>query len=162
MKKAMYLVLLLVLLLVACQQQNSASETPGAQPPKMTDLSAEPVKPMTQTSQRAADLLAIVQQGTSQNSVKSALGEPSAQMHSAKGEKLLWRYDIGALQTFTPASNEEDEVDTEALKEGLLQFQLFLFWSEDQKVQAYSLHFVEEGGALKNPRMLPNGEIVNE
>jgi hypothetical protein len=68
----------------------------------------------------------------------------------------FWRYDFGENYTFP--DDDMAGIDTEGLKSGNVQAQLFINWDEDNKAKSYSVFYLNQSdGKVYDYRVFENG-----
>lgn len=100
-----------------------------------------------------------LQIGQSQEEVKALLGEGFIELTSAEEHKPLWRYDIGAQAGYKP-DEAEDFVDIDGLKEGKLEIQVFVTWSEENKAESITVYYLNpDENKVYEYRVFPDGTV---
>lgn len=157
-------------LLAACSPLEKVSRQPDLRHPVGTsELPAEDAtKSATATSPAAekADLDSIKQHlkhGLTQEEVRQLLGDHFIPVKSAKDNRLMWRYDIGAKEGYQSPDDQYDTVDVEGIRNGKLELIVFVAWTRDGKVDSFSIYYLNENdGNVYDYRTLPNGEIKEQ
>ncbi|MGM7680606.1 hypothetical protein ACSVDA_00500 [Cytobacillus sp. Hm23] len=93
--------------------------------------------------------------GQSSDEVEHLLGNDYQKGIGAKNSEQLWRYDLGKDEDYKSLNDEFfDAIDVEGLNSDVIEAQLFITWSEDGKVEKYSIHYLNnENGNVDNYRV---------
>jgi hypothetical protein len=89
--------------------------------------------------------------GTNQDNVEKWFGAKYAIVFNGETDKKEWRYDIADNDyEFAPSNGLGDtaHADLEGLKEGKVKMHLFIGWTDDNKVESYTLYY--NAGDKKN------------
>ncbi len=68
----------------------------------------------------------------------------------------VWRYDLGTQEDYEYDAIA-DSIDLEGLREQQVQYQLFLNWSEKERLEHYTIYYAD-GAGIYEYRMRANGE----
>ena len=82
-----------------------------------------------------------LERGMSQKEVKQSLGDPSFLTLIDSSRQQVWRYDIGAKAGYQFGGLN---TDTDGLKKGDLEAQLFINWSAGGQIDRYDLWYVKK------------------
>lgn len=92
-----------------------------------------------------------------QEEVKHRLGDDFSEILSAKENKPMWRYDMGA-KTGYQFDEAYDFADIEGLKTGNVSMQVFINWSTEQRVESLSAVYLNKAdGRVYEYRVFPDG-----
>lgn len=99
--------------------------------------------------------------GADQGQVKKVYGDSYAAVISALNDKDMWRYDFPVESGYTFDSSV-DEVDLEGIQNGQMKMQLFVEWTDDDKVESYSLYYKRENGEVYHYQLHSDGGETDE
>src|SRR5690242_19915065 len=80
--------------------------------------------------------------GVDENYVKGLLGEPNVERTDDDLHQAVWRYDISPIQGYS--YENLDKIDVNGLDQGKIQAQLFVYWSNEGKVDKVALWFTDK------------------
>lgn len=99
-----------------------------------------------------------LQIGLTQPEVEQVLGENWVEVTSAKDRLPMWRYDLNVREGYSSEALVEfgDFVDLEGISNGDVGLQIFIAWSDEQKVQTFSIYYPNhEDGKVYEYRVFP-------
>ncbi|WP_126428322.1 hypothetical protein [Brevibacillus marinus] len=173
-KRTALLVLVLALMaaLAACSAQPGASRQPepgqtggstGGQPAAEQAATAPVTKPPAAENPDITWIKEHLRQGLSQEEVRQLLGDAFTRVKSAKDNREMWRYDIGAQEGYQSPDDQYDTVDVEGIRNGEVEMIVFVGWTIDGRVDAISAYYLKESdGNVYDFRVLPNGEVQEQ
>lgn len=93
-------------------------------------------------------------QDETRKSIKHKYTEILAAMDNAK----MWRYDLDAKEGYH-YKEDMDFADIDGILNGSLFAQLFVTWTNDLRIESYSILYIGEDGRIHEYRMNDAGEI---
>lgn len=100
-----------------------------------------------------------IQLGQTQVQVKKTFGEHVTELTSALDNLTEWRYDLGVNKSYY-SFEHEDSVNFDGLIKGDLFAQLFITWTDEQRVQSFTIYyFHQQDEMVYEYRVFPDGDI---
>jgi hypothetical protein len=106
---------------------------------------------------RIIETISMLRLHVNKNHIIDWFGNEFEDVLDAKNNIPMWRYDLGVTDNYLFDSNGSDTVDLKAIKNGSVQMQLFVSWSDNGTVQSYVVYYKGKEGQIREYRKNSDG-----